>query len=190
MMSKALQRGGILVGSVAAIKATIISINDEWDVVAYDVRKKIRAVESWIGTNITPQPHQKPKVIVVGTGWGSLSFLQYLDQDDVQLTIVSPRTFFFYTPLLAGTAVGTVSNQSIVEPIRWYFNRAGHSGASFVQATCDSVNLSNKVIRCTDIRGQPLDLHYDYLVISGRNYYHDLLTISCQTTSTSFQSVT
>ena len=167
MLSKTFSRTSLLIGSVAAVKAAIITINDEWDVVQYDAKKKIRAVESWIGTNITPQPLRKPKVIVVGTGWGALSFLQYLDQDDVQLTIVSPRTFFFYTPLLAGTAVGTVSNQSIVEPIRWYFNRAGHSGASFVQATCDSVNLKNKCIRCTDIRGQPLDLHYDYLVVSG-----------------------
>ena len=150
MLSKTFSRTSLLIGSVAAVKAAIITINDEWDVVQYDAKKKIRAVESWIGTNITPQPLRKPKVIVVGTGWGALSFLQYLDQDDV-----------------AGTAVGTVSNQSIVEPIRWYFNRAGHSGASFVQATCDSVNLKNKCIRCTDIRGQPLDLHYDYLVVSG-----------------------
>jgi hypothetical protein len=53
-----------------------------------------------------------PKVVILGTGWGAISFLQKLSQDDLEVTIVSPRSFFFYTPLLAGTAVGTVRSAS------------------------------------------------------------------------------
>ena len=68
--------------------------------------------------------------------------------------------------MLAGTAVGTVSSRSIVEPIRWYFNRSGHSEASFVQATCDDVNILQKQISCTDIRGEKIQLGYDYLVLA------------------------
>jgi hypothetical protein len=43
------------------------------------------------------------QIVILGTGWGALSLLQKLDQDDVNVTIVSPRSFFFYTPMLAGT---------------------------------------------------------------------------------------
>jgi GTP-binding protein len=37
----------------------------------------------------------RPRVVVLGTGWGAMSFIRKLDQDAVDLTIVSPRPFFF-----------------------------------------------------------------------------------------------
>ena len=62
----------------------------------------------------------------LGTGWGALSFIQgIIDESEVDLTVVSPRSFFFYTPLLAGSATGTVSHYSIMEPIRWHTSRFG-----------------------------------------------------------------
>ena len=61
-----------------------------------------------------------PKVVILGTGWGAISFLQKLNQDDLDVTIVSPRSFFFYTPLLAGTAVGTVRLASNYTLLRAY----------------------------------------------------------------------
>jgi len=166
MLSKVLFRGGALVGVAGAMKAIHMTAEDEWDTLWYALRKKKDAVTTWLGTNVTTRPPTKPKVVVLGTGWGALSFLQHLDEDDITLTIVSPRSFFFYTPLLAGTAVGTVSNRSIVEPIRWYFNRSGHSGASFLQATCEEVDLTKKTVTCTDIRGERVTVPYDYLVVS------------------------
>ena len=166
LSKKVLYRGGALLGAAGVLKAAHLTAEDEWDTVWYALRKKKNAMAALLGTNVATRPPTKPKVVVLGTGWGALSFLQHLDEDDVQLTIVSPRSFFFYTPLLAGTAVGTVSNRSIVEPIRWYFNRSGHSGASFVQATCDKVDLKKKLVTCTDIRGKSVTVPYDYLVVS------------------------
>lgn len=34
------------------------------------------------------------------------------------LTVVSPRNYFLYTPLLPAVATGTVEERSIVEPVR------------------------------------------------------------------------
>ena len=34
------------------------------------------------------------------------------------ITLVSPRNYFLYTPLLPAVATGTVEERSIVEPIR------------------------------------------------------------------------
>ena len=57
-------------------------------------------------------------------------------------------------------------NTSIIEPIRWYFNRAGHSNASFVQATCSNVDATKQTVYGVDVRGDEIEIDYDYLVVA------------------------
>jgi hypothetical protein len=115
MLSRAVKRNmGILVVGGCIGKAIQITFNDEWDSLEYSLRKQLKNSVSDIMSSMKPKHDSgieetvKPKIVILGTGWGALSFLQYLDQDDMNITIVSPRSFFFYTPLLAGTASGTV----------------------------------------------------------------------------------
>jgi hypothetical protein len=103
----------ILVAGGATLKAVHITLNDDWDSVLYSLKKSYKTLFDFdilkdVKPNYDKQKSKLPKVVILGTGWGAMSFLQNLDQDDVEITIVSPRSFFFYTPLLAGTAVGTV----------------------------------------------------------------------------------
>lgn len=103
----------VLIAGGAVLKAVQITINDDWDSIAYAIKKTFyTSLESNIMRDVRvsfkDQRVKLPKVVILGTGWGAMSFLQSLDQDEVDITIVSPRSFFFYTPLLAGTAVGTV----------------------------------------------------------------------------------
>ena len=108
--------GAAVVTGAAALKAINITINDDWDSVLYSTKKTLRETFVFdIMKDVRPNYNSKsqeasklPKVVILGTGWGAMSFLQNLDQDNLDITIVSPRSFFFYTPLLAGTAVGTV----------------------------------------------------------------------------------
>jgi NADH dehydrogenase FAD-containing subunit len=53
-----------------------------------------------------------------------------------------------------------------MEPIRWYFNRAGHSNATFMQASCDRINVEEKIIYGVDVRGDEVGIDYDYLVVA------------------------
>lgn len=152
--------------AAAAAKAAVLTLNDDWDDVLYSVGKLP-------GRLFGAGPKRKPRVVVLGSGWGALTFIQKLDQEEVDLTIVSPRSFFFYTPLLAGTATGTVGHGSIVEPIRWYCERTGHARASYLQAECTSIDPAAKRLTCTvpsqlssDTPPTSLALDYDYLVIS------------------------
>lgn len=76
-------------------------------------------------TSPTPQPpspfsSQKPKehLVVLGTGWGAASFLKNIDTDKYDVTVISPRNYFVFTPMLAGASVGSVDFKSITEPIR------------------------------------------------------------------------
>jgi hypothetical protein len=65
-----------------------------------------------------PKSGKKEKVVVLGTGWGAASFLKDIDTNLYDVTIVSPRNYFLFTPMLAGASVGTVEYRSITEPVR------------------------------------------------------------------------
>ena len=61
---------------------------------------------------------KREKVVVLGTGWGAASFLKDIDTSMYDVTVISPRNYFVFTPMLAGASVGTVEYRSITEPIR------------------------------------------------------------------------
>jgi NADH:ubiquinone reductase (non-electrogenic) len=141
-------------------KLLLITANDEWGDVYYSL------------TNLWPTKlTKKTKVVVLGSGWAALSFIQKLDPEKVELKVISPRSFFFYTPLLAGTASGTVCSTSIIEPIRWHLERFSSplpaSGSDFFQGECTSIDFLHKQITCTRHEiDQDLVLSYDHLVIA------------------------
>jgi len=68
--------------------------------------------------NKVSQNRRKKKVVVLGTGWASISFLKDLDVSSYDVQVVSPRNYFAFTPLLPSVTCGTVEARSIVEPIR------------------------------------------------------------------------
>jgi hypothetical protein len=61
---------------------------------------------------------QREKIVVLGTGWGAAAFLKGIDTSLYDVTVVSPRNYFVFTPMLAGASVGTVDYRSITEPVR------------------------------------------------------------------------
>ncbi len=65
-----------------------------------------------------PTNTPKERIIVLGTGWGAASFLKSIDCNKYDVTVISPRNYFVFTPMLAGASVGTVEFRSITEPVR------------------------------------------------------------------------
>ena len=115
---------------------------------------------------------RKPKVVVLGSGWGALSFLQCLDQSECDVVVVSPRSFFFYTPLLAGVATGTVNFSSITESMRWHLGQFT-TPPSFLQAHATEVDVDNQSVTCMTIgdsssASAPVKtvVQYDQLVVA------------------------
>ena len=53
-----------------------------------------------------PSVKERVKVLVLGSGWGAIPFLKYLDPKvahcNYDVTMVSPRNYFLYSPLLPG----------------------------------------------------------------------------------------
>lgn len=61
----------------------------------------------------------KPKLLVLGTGWGGTSLLRALRKaSKYDITVASVRDHMLFTPLLTSTATGALEHRSIIEPIR------------------------------------------------------------------------
>ncbi|CAM9533373.1 unnamed protein product [Scytosiphon promiscuus] len=110
----------------------------------------------------------KPRVVVLGTGWAAHSLLKEIDASKFEVTTVSPRNFFLFTPMLAASAVGTVEYRSITEPIRKV-----NAEANYLEATCTGIDVSRKTITCENVvcegttcNIEDFELPYDYLVVS------------------------
>ena len=66
----------------------------------------------------TPPNGEREKIVILGTGWGAAAFLKGIDTRLFDVTVISPRNYFLFTPMLAGASVGTVDYRSITQPIR------------------------------------------------------------------------
>ncbi len=50
----------------------------------------------------------RERVVVLGVGWGGFRVAKDLDKTKFDVSIVSPRNHFLFTPLLPSTTVGTL----------------------------------------------------------------------------------
>jgi len=88
--------------------------------------------------------HHSPdreRVVVLGSGWGGYTVARSLDSKKFQTVVVSPRSYFAFTPLLAGTAVGTLEFRTALEPVR-----SRRTKVDFFQGWADDVDFKNKTI--------------------------------------------
>jgi NADH dehydrogenase len=108
----------------------------------------------------------KPKLVILGTGWGSVALLKQLNPGDYHVTVVSPSNHFLFTPMLPSATVGTLELRSLVEPVRKIVRRVhGH----FMKATAEDIEFSEKLVEVSAIgpngEKQHFYLPYDKLVI-------------------------
>jgi NADH:ubiquinone reductase (H+-translocating) len=109
----------------------------------------------------------KPKLVILGGGWGSVALLKTLNSHEYHVTVVSPTNYFLFTPMLPSATVGTLELRSLVEPIRRIVGRVkGH----FIKATAEEIDFSAKLVEVsqTDAVGNVhrFYLPYDKLVIA------------------------
>ncbi|MCJ1477637.1 hypothetical protein MMC13_006310 [Lambiella insularis] len=108
----------------------------------------------------------KPKLVILGSGWGSVALLKTLNPDDYHVTIVSPVNYFLFTPMLPSATVGTLELRSLVEPIRRIAQKVrGH----FMKAEAVGVEFSERLLEIRQKDANGIDQHfylpYDKLVI-------------------------
>ncbi|CAF1323619.1 unnamed protein product [Rotaria sordida] len=92
----------------------------------------------------------KPRIVVLGTGWGAVPFLKHIDSQKYEVVCVSPRNYFLMTPLLPSVSVGTVETRTVIEAIRTLIGPR----IKYVEAHCVDIDPKLKIITCnTDEKG-------------------------------------
>lgn len=87
------------------------------------------------------KPGEKPRVVVLGTGWAACRFLKGIDTKVYDVVCISPRNHMVFTPLLASTCVGTLEFRSVAEPVsRIQTALAKDPNSYFYLASCTGVD--------------------------------------------------
>ena len=78
--------------------------------------RKWTAVSASAGRVI--QKRYKSRCVVLGAGWVGFRLAKDLDKSQYDVTVISPRNHFLFTPLLPSTSVGTLEFRCVQEPVR------------------------------------------------------------------------
>ena len=93
----------------------------------------------------------RERIVILGSGWAGYDLGRALDHRKYQTVIVSPRSYFVFTPLLASTSVGTLEFRTALEPVR---HRNG--AVDFFQGWGDGVDLGKKELEVEEAVEDPL----------------------------------
>ncbi|KAI1373417.1 FAD/NAD(P)-binding domain-containing protein [Hypoxylon crocopeplum] len=139
-----------------------------------------------LASTVSKDVRKKERIVILGSGWAGYGFARSLDPNKFERIMISPRSYFVFTPLLAGTAVGTLEFRAVLEPVR----RLGLD--RFHQGWADDIDFARKTIRVEantsdDLasrtrlalqhrpdggagKGEMFDVEYDKLVIAVGSY--------------------
>ncbi|EGS22052.1 64 kDa mitochondrial NADH dehydrogenase-like protein [Thermochaetoides thermophila DSM 1495] len=110
---------------------------------------------------------EKPRLVILGGGWGAVSLLKELEPENYHVTVISPKNYFLFTPMLPSATVGTLGLRALVEPIRRIIHAVG---GHYVRAQAENVDFQSRLVEVsqTDCNGneQRFYVPYDKLVIA------------------------
>lgn len=111
---------GSLIGRIVkySFYGTVASVVGTVGFVGYKIFQESKSVDQVKQTPFFPNGEKKKTLVILGSGWGSISLLKNLDTTLYNVVIVSPRNYFLFTPLLPSVPTGTVELRSIIEPVR------------------------------------------------------------------------
>lgn len=101
-------------------------------------------------SNETDKSTERERVIILGSGWAGFTVARALDTKKYQTVVVSPRSYFAFTPLLASTSVGTLEFRTALEPVR-----SKRTNVEFFQGWADDVDFKNKTISVEEAVDDP-----------------------------------
>ena len=104
----------------------------------------------------------RQRVVILGSGFAAFMLLKKIDVRRYDVTIISPRNHFLFTPLLPSTTVGTIELRSIIEPVR-----RARSANDYIQGEAVGLDIERRIVRCQGLdEASRFDVAYDYLMIA------------------------
>jgi NADH dehydrogenase len=103
------------------------------------------------------------RVVILGAGFAGAYVARLLGKGrwEGEVTVVDPRNFMLYTPLLPEAASGTVEPRHVVVPVRVMCPRA-----RLVLGRAESVDLAAHTVAVQPPEGGPVTLAFDTLVVA------------------------
>jgi len=105
---------------------------------------------------------KRPRLVILGTGWGSFRVLSDIDSSKYEISVVSPRNHLLFTPMLASSALGTVNQRSICQPVRPIVAK---KKAQYFESMVKSIDKDKKLLHAETAAGTKYTIEYDKLVI-------------------------
>src|ERR1700726_4153680 len=102
----------------------------------------------------------RPRVVIVGAGFGGLLAAQTLARYPVQITLIDRQNFHTFQPLLYQVATAGLSPGGIAAPIRWILRKKRN--VEVLMSEVQDFDLSRRVVKLADE-----ELGYDYLIVAA-----------------------
>ena len=114
----------------------------------------------------TPSATPRPRVVVIGAGFGGLACARALGNKPVDVTVIDRRNFHLFVPLLYQVATAALSPADIAQPIRRILSR--YKNIKVMMAEAVGVDTEARVVRLGNGTGVP----YDRLVVAAGSQYN------------------
>ncbi|MGH9323071.1 MAG: NAD(P)/FAD-dependent oxidoreductase, partial [Vicinamibacteria bacterium] len=111
-------------------------------------------------TNVPPVG-SRPRVVIVGGGFGGLDAARGLRHAPVDVTLVDRTNHYLFQPLLYQVATGLLSPSDIAAPTRFLLRR--QRNVEVLLGDVGGIDLDRKIVSADSGR---LELRYDYLVVA------------------------
>lgn len=113
----------------------------------------------------------KPRVVIIGSGFGGLFAARALAHADVDLTVISKTVSHLFQPLLYQVATGILSTGEIAPATRDILSR--QRNATVLLAEVTAIDLAAHRVHAAKL-GERVSLDYDHLIVAagaGQSYF-------------------
>jgi len=103
---------------------------------------------------------ERPRVVIVGAGFGGLNAARSLGNAAVQITVIDHKNFHTFQPLLYQVATAGLSPGEIAAPIRSILS--SHKNIEVLMGDVIGIDLEKRVVETAET-----NVPYDYLVVAA-----------------------
>jgi NADH dehydrogenase len=107
----------------------------------------------------------RPRVLVVGGGFGGMMATRLLAHAEVEVTLLDRNTTTLFAPLLYQCATGILSEGEITRPLREVFE--GNDKVTVLLGDAVSVDAEARQVTAARPGGSTFELEYDYLIVGA-----------------------
>jgi NADH dehydrogenase len=119
-----------------------------------------------------PDARTRPRVVIIGGGFGGVAAAHALKRAYVDVTLIDRTNHFIFQPLLYQVATAALAPSDITAPIRWMLR--SQKNTEVLMAEAREIDVERRVVRVDD---DLRELPYDYLILapgSRHSYFgHD-----------------